>query len=145
MDEGMKRTTVPLELNGKELFNKDCGDSEMIIYGYYPMMISAQCIKKTCGTCDHQSKTIQLKDRYGNSFAVKSDCQFCYSVIYNSVPTGAFGRARTNPSIEGSFCKDEFYLGKQGGDQKDFRSFCGKKEKDGEKCQDLPKGILNVV
>ncbi len=88
MDEGMKRTTVPLELNGKELFNKDCGDSEMIIYGYYPMMISAQCIKKTCGTCDHQSKTIQLKDRYGNSFAVKSDCQFCYSVIYNSVPTG---------------------------------------------------------
>lgn len=88
MGEGIKRTTIPLELNGKELFNKDCRASEMILYGYYPMMISAQCVKKTCGTCDHQSGTIQLKDRYGNSFAVKSDCQFCYSVIYNSVPTG---------------------------------------------------------
>lgn len=88
MEQGVQRTTVPLELNGKELRRKDCRDSEMIIYGYYPMMVSAQCVKKTCGTCDHQSKTIQLKDRYGSSFAVKSDCRFCYSVIYNSVPTG---------------------------------------------------------
>ena len=84
---GMLRTTVPLELNGKEIRRKNCNSSEMIVYGYYPMMVSAQCVKKTCGTCDHQSGTVQLKDRYGNHFMTKSFCDFCYTVIYNSVPT----------------------------------------------------------
>ena len=86
-DMGLLRTTVPLELNGKEIRRKECSRSEMIVYGYYPMMISAQCVKKTCGTCDHQSGTVQLKDRYGNYFMTKSFCDFCYTVIYNSVPT----------------------------------------------------------
>ena len=72
---------------GKEIRRKECSRSEMIVYGYYPMMISAQCVKKTCGTCDHQSGTVQLKDRYGNYFMTKSFCDFCYTVIYNSVPT----------------------------------------------------------
>lgn len=84
---GLLRTTVPLELNGKEIRRKNCNNSEMIVYGYYPMMVSAQCVKKTCGTCDHQSGTAQLKDRYGNHFMTKSFCDFCYTVIYNSVPT----------------------------------------------------------
>ncbi len=120
---GLLRTTVPLELNGKEIRRKNCNNSEMVVYGYYPMMVSAQCVKKTCGTCDHQSGTVQcnnsemvvygyypmmvsaqcvkktcgtcdhqsgtvqLKDRYGNHFMTKSFCDFCYTVIYNSVPT----------------------------------------------------------
>ena len=84
---GLLRTTVPLELNGKEIRRKNCNNSEMIVYGYYPMMVSVQCVKKTCGTCDHQSGTAQLKDRYGNHFMTKSFCDFCYTVIYNSVPT----------------------------------------------------------
>ena len=86
-DMGLLRTTVPLELNGKEIRRKECSRSEMIVYGYYPMMISAQCVKKTCGTCDHQSGTVQLKARYGNDFMTKSFCDFCYTVFYNSVPT----------------------------------------------------------
>lgn len=84
---GLLRTTVPLELNGKEIRRKNCNNSEMVVYGYYPMMVSTQCVKKTCGTCDHQSGTVQLKDRYGNHFMTKSFCDFCYTVIYNSVPT----------------------------------------------------------
>lgn len=85
---GIMRTTVPLELNGKEIHARDNKNSEMVIYGHYPMMISAQCIKKTCGKCDKNSSLVKLKDRYGKYFPTRSFCDFCYNVIYNSVPTG---------------------------------------------------------
>ena len=95
LDEwGVMRTTVPLELNGKEIHARDNEKSEMIIYGYYPMMISAQCIKKTCGKCDKKSGFVKLKDRYGKYFLTKTFCDFCYNVIYNSVPTGFLEEAQ---------------------------------------------------
>lgn len=90
---GVRRTTVPLELKEGEIRGKACENSEMIIYGYYPMMISAQCVKKTCGICDHRSSAVDLKDRYGQNFRVQSFCDFCYNVIYNSVPTGLLQEA----------------------------------------------------
>ena len=94
LDEwGVLRTTVPLELNGKEIHARDNKNSEMIIYGYTPMMISAQCIKKTCGKCDKNSSFVKLKDRYGKYFPTKTFCDFCYNVIYNSVPTGLLEEA----------------------------------------------------
>jgi putative protease len=86
--EGVKRQTIPLELNEKELRQRENGNSEMIIYGRYPMMISAQCLKKTTGSCDHKNSQTELKDRYGQEFPVKCYCSFCYNVIYNSIPTG---------------------------------------------------------
>ncbi len=95
LDEwGVMCTTVPLELNGKEIHARDNGKSEMIIYGHYPMMISAQCIKKTCGKCDKKSSFVKVKDRYGKYFPTKTFCDFCYSVIYNSVPTGLLEEAQ---------------------------------------------------
>lgn len=95
LDEwGVMRTTVPLELNGKEIHARDNGKSEMIIYGHYPMMISAQCIKKTCGKCDKNSSFVKVKDRYGKYFPTKTFCDFCYNVIYNSVPTGLLEEAQ---------------------------------------------------
>ena len=87
-DLGVKRTTLPLELNGREIREKNTRNSEMILYGYYPMMVSAQCLKKTCGSCDHRSGKVWLKDRYGQHFLTKCFCDFCYNVIYNSIPTG---------------------------------------------------------
>ena len=90
---GVRRTTVPLELKEGEIRGKACENSEMIIYGYYPMMISAQCVKKTCGICDHRPSAVDLKDRYGQNFRVQSFCDFCYNVIYNSVPTGLLQEA----------------------------------------------------
>ena len=94
LDEwGVLRTTVPLELNGKEIHARNNKNSEMIIYGYTPMMISAQCIKKTCGKCDKNSSFVKLKDRYGKYFPTKTFCDFCYNVIYNSVPTGLLEEA----------------------------------------------------
>src|SRR5699024_1876318 len=83
-----ERTTLPLELNAREIREKNNRNSEMILYGYYPMMVSAQCLKKTCGSCDHRSGKVWLKDRYGQRFLTKCSCDFCYNVIYNSIPTG---------------------------------------------------------
>lgn len=89
----VKRTTVPLELNSSEIRHRRHENSEMIVYGFYPMMVSAQCVKKTCGCCDHKSGELQIKDRYGQQFTTKCFCDFCYNVIYNSVPTGLLEEA----------------------------------------------------
>ncbi len=45
-EQGAAKDTASLELNEKELRQRHNHRSEMIIYGYTPMMISAQCLKK---------------------------------------------------------------------------------------------------
>lgn len=42
------QTTVPLELNYKEIEFRGLAGDEMIVYGYMPAMISAGCGLKTC-------------------------------------------------------------------------------------------------
>ncbi|MGI6094267.1 MAG: DUF3656 domain-containing U32 family peptidase [Lachnospiraceae bacterium] len=85
--------TVPLELNQKEIAKADNHNSEMVIYGYYPLMISAQCVKKTVDGCTHKNQRLQLKDRYKQTFPVQCCCDACYNVIYNSLPTGLLKEA----------------------------------------------------
>ena len=57
-----------------------------VIYGRLPMMITANCVRKTMGKCDGERGITLMEDRYGKSFPVYSDCLCCYNVIYNSVP-----------------------------------------------------------
>ena len=83
---GIKGDTIPLELNRKELKDRENEKSEMLIYGYLPLMISAQCINSNLSGCDGIPKVHYLKDRYGVSFPVKNHCMECYNVIYNSKP-----------------------------------------------------------
>lgn len=85
-EKGISSSTVPLELNASELRHLDLHHSEMIIYGYIPMMISAGCIKKTRGMCNGKSGSTTLTDRYKKQFPVKNECDYCYNVIYNSSP-----------------------------------------------------------
>lgn len=80
------RDTVPLELNKKELSARDNLGSEMIVYGYLPMMTSVQCVKKTVEGCGKETALSYLKDRRGAYFPVKNNCSECYNVIYNSKP-----------------------------------------------------------
>ena len=56
------------------------------VYGRLPMMVSANCVKKTTGDCRKASGILMMKDRYGKLFPVYHDCISCYNVIYNSVP-----------------------------------------------------------
>ena len=80
------RLTAPLELNEKELHQRGCEDSEVLIYGCLPMMVTAGCIRKTTGYCNHKNERIWLKDRKSVSFPVACCCKYCYNVIYNSLP-----------------------------------------------------------
>ena len=80
------RDTVPLELNRKELFVRNNAGSEMILYGYLPLMISAQCVHANAGKCDKYPTVTYLKDRYGKFFPVKNNCTECYNSIYNTTP-----------------------------------------------------------
>lgn len=57
-----------------------------VIYGRLPMMITANCVRKTMGKCGGERGITLMEDRYGKSFPVYSDCLCCYNVIYNSVP-----------------------------------------------------------
>lgn len=79
--------TVPLELNSKEIMHRNNIGSQMIVYGYYPLMTTANCVHKNTKGCDKKQKLIYLKDRYNKSFAVCNNCKECYNTIYNSLPT----------------------------------------------------------
>lgn len=79
--------TVPLELNSREIMHRNNIGSQMIIYGYYPLMTTANCVHKNTKGCDKKQKLIYLKDRYNKSFAVCNNCKECYNTIYNSLPT----------------------------------------------------------
>lgn len=85
--------TVPYELNQYELAQRDNSRSELVVYGYLPMMVSVQCVKKTMDGCNRKKVMVSLKDRYGKSFPVKCYCDFCYNVVYNSVPLGLLKEA----------------------------------------------------
>ena len=87
LEHGVSGDTVPLELNSKEIMHRNNIGSQMIVYGYYPLMTTANCVHKNTKGCDKKQKLIYLKDRYNKSFAVCNNCKECYNTIYNSLPT----------------------------------------------------------
>lgn len=98
-EEHVLWNTIPLELNEKELRHRENCSSEMLVYGYLPLMISAQCIRKNCYHCDKKGAQTALKDRYGKVFSSVCVCHpwkaettnkedFCYNILYNSIPYG---------------------------------------------------------
>ena len=84
--QGITYDTAPLELNDKELLERGSQDSEMIVYGHLPMMVSAQCLRKTVKGCAKASGLLWLTDRKHKHFPVKNHCTVCYQTIYNPVP-----------------------------------------------------------
>ena len=91
-----KEFYLPYELNAKEasvLVQKASQMhmiTAMVVYGRIPMMITANCLKKTSDRCVKGKTGVIpqsfLKDRYGTSFPVETNCEHCYNIIYNSVP-----------------------------------------------------------
>lgn len=83
--------TIPYELNGKEAgqltrYAHRIGiRSTIIMYSRIPMMVTANCVGKTAGKCPPDGE-MRIKDRYGTSFMVETNCTHCYNIIYNSVP-----------------------------------------------------------
>ncbi|MDF2485920.1 MAG: hypothetical protein K0R46_2088 [Herbinix sp.] len=82
---GITHYTAPVELNYQELKTLGIGDSDLIVYGYQPVMISAQCLFESttgCRKCK-EGNSGNLVDRLGKSFFVHANCNSCYNVIYN--------------------------------------------------------------
>lgn len=88
---GAKRTTLSPELNIKELEEAGARGAEVIVYGHLPMMVSAQCLKKTLKGCDHLEETLVLRDRMKQRMPVKTRCRFCYNTILNATPLSVLG------------------------------------------------------
>ena len=57
------------------------------VYGRIPLMVSANCIDKTCHKCHKPEPSLSyITDRKGVSLPYVCCCRFCYNVIYNNVP-----------------------------------------------------------
>ncbi len=106
-DFGVIENTAPYELNRRELRERDNCSSEIVIYGYIPLMVTAQCLRKNTEKCLYpagfvpgesarreEPAPIRLTDRYGMKFDVRNDCCFCYTIIYNSVPLWLAGEMK---------------------------------------------------
>lgn len=99
--QGADSIGLPLELNSYEQLaivkNFPEASFEKMIYGRYPLMQSANCIRKTTDIClkakntDNQDKTgksnfTRIKDRTGRYLPVYNDCMHCRNTVYNAVP-----------------------------------------------------------
>ncbi len=136
---GYRRFTVPVELNEEEIKELSLEDSDFILYGRLPLMVSAQCVRDNVLHCSSGMKTegITLTDRMGAEFPVRQICTSCYNVIYNSACTSLLGMGveemfspagwRFDFTFEGEQEVKQvfecFFAGKDGGQN---ASFCGK-------------------
>ncbi|MDO4619558.1 MAG: U32 family peptidase, partial [Lachnospiraceae bacterium] len=83
---GILKDTAPVELNRREYFRRKNADSELIVYGRLPLMVTAQCLAKNTTGCSKRFEKMTLTDRMGVKFTVGCDCIFCYNIIFNSLP-----------------------------------------------------------
>ncbi len=83
---GFDGFTLPLEAREAELANRGYTGGEMILYGYLPLMVSAQCVVKNTSGCIRKSGLTMQKDRMGKCFPIYNDCKNCCNILYNSSP-----------------------------------------------------------
>lgn len=84
--KGVAGTTVPYELSEWEMSDKERSGSELLLYGYVPGMITANCIHNTYNKCIKNTKMLYLRDKMGFNFPVLNRCSFCENLIFNSAP-----------------------------------------------------------
>lgn len=88
--ERVDEVNLPYELNYHEEHELFHGIAyEKMYYGRIPMMISANCVNKTCFNCGNNANKdndIWIIDRYKKHFPVAVLCKYCMNIVYNSVP-----------------------------------------------------------
>lgn len=79
---------LPIELDERECSRLTYPGllPELLIYGYIPLMVTAQCQKKNAGTCSQKNGTMKLRDKKGRQLTVSSHCTFCYNRIWSDKP-----------------------------------------------------------
>ena len=91
---GANVLTLPLELHEKDYGEALFLPREQVVYGRLPLMVSAQCVKRTKDGCLKaagrpalsEPQFTVLTDRTGAEMPCESRCRFCMGVIYNAVP-----------------------------------------------------------
>ncbi len=81
--------SIPLEMSyseEKNIRNRSGICFEKVIYGHAPLMITANCVRKTFSGCTKAGGFEYLTDRKNARFPVKTECSHCLNIIYNSVP-----------------------------------------------------------
>jgi putative protease len=91
------RITMPIELNKKELgLIRNNGKLSLLLYGYIPLMYSANCVQNTLEGCKKdlsgKMNIYRLCDRYKNVFSIEQNCLHCYNILYNTVPLSLHGQ-----------------------------------------------------
>ncbi len=101
---------IPLEASGNEV-EESLSDHtiplECLAFGRFPLMKSAQCIKKTLGKCNHTEEVIYIEDRKKRKLPVSTHChpgwvdpdlassprtcQACYNMIWTDLPRNLVG------------------------------------------------------
>jgi putative protease len=89
--------TLSIELNKKELgLIRNNGRLSFLVYGYIPLMYSANCVQNTLEGCirdlSGKKHIYKLTDRYKNVFSIEQNCLHCYNILYNTVPLSLHGQ-----------------------------------------------------
>lgn len=129
--------TAPVELNFSELSELCLKKAEFIVYGYQPLMTTAQCLVQNTTGCRNgfyePPMNYQLTDGKKHSFFVVPYCRFCYNTIYNGLPFSALDLKKEIDQLYPESLRLDFSL--ESGDEafgvlKEFASvFCHNKER----------------
>lgn len=96
--QGINHFTAAVELNARELKELGIENSDMPVYGYLPLMVSAQCVFDNTAACmrdkspgnmgnDEEKRPVGvMTDRLDKRFFVRAYCSSCYNIIYNGQP-----------------------------------------------------------
>lgn len=96
--QGISHFTAAVELNARELKELGIEDSDMPVYGYLPLMVSAQCVFDNTAACMGDKSTGDMgndegkrpvgvmTDRLDKRFFVRAYCSSCCNIIYNGQP-----------------------------------------------------------
>lgn len=119
---------LPVELNRYEWqdMTEPGQEFSVMVYGRLPLMITANCLKKTVTGCLKKREYTFLKDRYDKEFPVYSDCDYCYNVIYNSVPLSLHGMFQDR--LPAKICRLDFTLESGENTREVIRYFTGLRE-----------------
>lgn len=124
-DKGIESFTAPVELNHQELSHLGLEDCELLVYGYLPLMVSAQCLYESTTGCrkDKGNHKGYLTDRLGKKFFVSTNCSSCYNIIYNGQPQALHKQWKEVLSLKPKNIRLDFTLEDKGRTEEILRTF----------------------
>ena len=101
---------MPVECNIHEWKLLQNKKAEYLCYGKIPMMVTANCVRKTKGVCRNRGVSFEdsITDRYQTNFQIQTNCNYCYNVIYNSVPNSLHQYLNQIEKLEGRGIRLDF-------------------------------------